>query len=129
MSELRQIFRERNIALESLLESTLRLAQASASTRVKVEPGDPPTSLPAVRVRLEPAGHDTAPPPDPVQTRLLQEDSHDVLEILSDSEPDDDPDDSDVEVSRSLMRVSSRSSSILPIIGIDPSDGKAFGLR
>ncbi|KAJ6609404.1 hypothetical protein B0H10DRAFT_2225929 [Mycena sp. CBHHK59/15] len=115
-SELRLFLREQ--MLESPLESAIRCSQASVPTKVKVEPRDLRVS-PAV-VKLESV--DSAPRADPVRTRVLQEDGHDVLEILSsDSEPDDGPIDSEFEVSQALSRISSRSSSIPPA-GIDPND-------
>ncbi|KAJ6550901.1 hypothetical protein B0H10DRAFT_2202252, partial [Mycena sp. CBHHK59/15] len=52
--------------------------------------------------------------PIPIRTRILREDNHDILEILSDSEPENGGLDSDEEVSEALIWAASRSSSILP---------------
>ncbi|KAJ7495019.1 hypothetical protein FB451DRAFT_1360023 [Mycena latifolia] len=118
-------YREQTIMLESPLESAMRHSQASVLPSIKVEPRDFRVSLAVVKSELV----DNAPRADPVRTRVVQEDGHDVLEILSsDSEPDDGPIDSDVEVSQSLTCISSRSSSTPPA-GIDPKDDKPFVYR
>ncbi|KAJ6550908.1 hypothetical protein B0H10DRAFT_2447027 [Mycena sp. CBHHK59/15] len=52
--------------------------------------------------------------PIPIRTRILREDNHDILEILSDSEPENGGLNSDEEVSEALIWAASRSSSILP---------------
>ncbi|KAJ6563168.1 hypothetical protein B0H10DRAFT_2363280 [Mycena sp. CBHHK59/15] len=52
--------------------------------------------------------------PIPIRTRILREDNHDILKILSDSEPENGGVDSDEEVSEALIWAASRSSSILP---------------
>ncbi|KAF8145556.1 hypothetical protein K438DRAFT_544359 [Mycena galopus ATCC 62051] len=88
--------------------------------QIKVEALAPADfSVPQPAVKTESPGPDITTLPDPVRMRLLH--GHDILEILSDSEPENDPVDSDFEVSEVLLRASSRSSSITPI-GIESSD-------
>ncbi|KAF7326552.1 hypothetical protein MVEN_02608400 [Mycena venus] len=109
-SELRQFLRERGVMLESPVESAAQSAQVVVTASVKNEPRE--IRVPHPAVKPESIDHDVVPPADPVRMRLLQEDGHDVFELLSsESELDDDRLDSDAEVSRALMRASRSSKS------------------
>ena len=61
---------------------------------------------------------------DPIRTQEIEENGQKIIEILSDSETDDNAVDSDVEVMESLLRGSSRSSSLPPMTVFDPEDGR-----
>ncbi|KAJ7467353.1 hypothetical protein B0H11DRAFT_2046863 [Mycena galericulata] len=88
------------------------------STPLSVLPGPPSV------VKLEPHAISVpAPLSDDIKMRALNEDGREVFELLSDSEPDADEPDSDLEVIDALQRVS-RSSSAIPLTDADHfSDG------
>ncbi|KAJ7694736.1 hypothetical protein B0H14DRAFT_2650872 [Mycena olivaceomarginata] len=81
------------------LRQFLHQQRASAPTYVKLETSDSGPCVPGSSLAVK---SESVHALNPVRTRLLQEDGHDVLEILSDSESDNDL----LEVSRSLMGAS-----------------------
>ncbi|KAJ7723929.1 hypothetical protein B0H16DRAFT_331185 [Mycena metata] len=88
--------------------------------RIKIEPPSAPTPL----VKMEPQVPDL---PITVKVRTLNEAGKEVFEILSDSEPDVDGRDSDIEVVDAL-RPSSRASSVISSSYVDPGGSDSEGL-
>ncbi|KAJ7466644.1 hypothetical protein B0H11DRAFT_1869800 [Mycena galericulata] len=100
--------------------STTRLSTIPAPVHIKIESS--PLSVlpgPASVVKLEPHAISVpAPLSVDIKMRALNEDGREVFELLSDSEPDADEPDSDLEVIDALQRVS-RSSSAIPLTDAD----------
>ncbi|KAK7008311.1 hypothetical protein R3P38DRAFT_3280934 [Favolaschia claudopus] len=97
------------------------------ASRIDSSPTAPVKSEPTtsdVIIKAEPTSSELASlsHSDPVRVKVHQEGGHDVLEILSDSEPDEPEPDSDIEVLRSLITSSSRSSSIPPTSDFDSGE-------
>ncbi|KAJ6605718.1 hypothetical protein B0H10DRAFT_2440161 [Mycena sp. CBHHK59/15] len=111
ISELRDFLLERNTG--DFPGSTSLARPLPLLTQVKREITDVRLSASATPliIKVEPTINSD---PIPIRTRILREDNHDILEILSDSEPENGGLDSDEEVSEALIWAASRSSSILP---------------
>ncbi|KAJ7339229.1 hypothetical protein DFH08DRAFT_964261 [Mycena albidolilacea] len=102
--------------------STTRPSSFPDLIRVKIE-ATPPSVTPgsAVMVKVEPQSI-SVPPNSNIKMRALNEDGRKVFELLSDSEPDLDHPDSDLEVIEALQRTSRSSSTIPPSDANNPRD-------
>ncbi|KAJ6472079.1 hypothetical protein C8R45DRAFT_1164911 [Mycena sanguinolenta] len=103
-----------NSVPDATLQTTATVIQAEPSS-------DFLASLPPDQAKLEPDAINVSPA-DPIRTQEIEENGRKVIEILSDSETDDNTVDSDVEVMESLLWGSSRSSSLPPVTASDPED-------
>ncbi|KAJ6454163.1 hypothetical protein C8R45DRAFT_1192136 [Mycena sanguinolenta] len=106
-----------NSAPDATLQTTATLIKAEPSSDFLV-------SLPPDQAKLEPDARNLSPA-DPIRTQEIEENGRKVIEILSDSETDDNAVDSDVEVMESLLWGSSRSSSLPPVTASDPEDNQS----
>ncbi|KAJ7235364.1 hypothetical protein C8J57DRAFT_1572122 [Mycena rebaudengoi] len=103
---------QQTAAISELGASTTRSFPTSDLVRIKIEAIPPPATT--VSVKAEPkAVHVPC-----VKMRTLQVGKQEVIELLSDSEPETDDPDSDLEVIEAL-RHASRSSSVLPLHDAD----------
>ncbi|KAJ7748883.1 hypothetical protein B0H16DRAFT_1847836 [Mycena metata] len=100
--------------------SSLPPPEVTDPVRIKIEPPSAPTPL----VKMEPQVPDL---PITVKVRTLNEAGKEVFEILSDSEPDVDGRDSDIEVVDAL-RPSSRASSVISSSYVNPGGSDSEGL-
>ncbi|KAJ7730603.1 hypothetical protein DFH07DRAFT_969111 [Mycena maculata] len=93
--------------------STTRLSALTAPVRVKIE-ATPLTVAPGSAAVVMEAQAISVPAPADIKMCALNEDGQEVFELLSDSEPDADGPDLDLEVIDALQRMS-RSSSAIPL--------------
>ncbi|KAJ6547843.1 hypothetical protein B0H10DRAFT_2447483 [Mycena sp. CBHHK59/15] len=111
ISELRDFLLERNTGDFPGSTSLARPLPLLAQVKREITDVRLSASATPLIIKVEPTINSD---PIPIRTRILREDNHDILEILSDSEPENGGVDSDEEVSEALIWAASRSSSILP---------------